>query len=95
MTLPVSMAGMRRTSKLFTPISPLANRSSMYWFMPWTMETTAMRKVTPISTPMSEKKLFSFCVRMVRSAIRTASSSGIVILDQDCERYKPPRCASR
>ena len=43
----------------------LANLSSMYSFMPCTIDTTAIRKVTPISTPISEKKLFSFCARIV------------------------------
>src|SRR6478752_5436774 len=42
--------------------------------MPCTIDTTAIRKVTPISTPISEKKLLSFWVRMVRNAIPTASS---------------------
>ena len=60
------MLGRWRSSKVLTPISALANWSSMYTFMPCTMDTTAMRKVTPISTPISEKKLLSFCARMVR-----------------------------
>src|SRR5688572_32916197 len=47
----------------------------MYTFMPCTMETTAIRKVTPISTPRSEKKLLSFWVRIVVSAMPTASLS--------------------
>src|SRR5687768_994244 len=47
----------------------------MYTFMPCTMETTAIRKVTPISTPRSEKKLLSFWVRIVVSAMPTASRS--------------------
>src|SRR5690606_41331130 len=50
----------------------------MYTFIPCTMDTTAMRKVTPISTPISEKKLLSFCAAMVRSAIRTASKTGML-----------------
>ena len=33
--------------------------------MPCTIETTAIRNVTPISTPTREKKLLSFCARMV------------------------------
>ena len=36
-----------------------------------------MRNVTPISTPISEKKLFSFCARMVRNAMPTASRKRI------------------
>ena len=62
---------------MLAPTRVFANLSTMYRFIPCTMETTAMRKVTPISTPTREKKLLSFCVRMVRSAIRTASSSSI------------------
>ena len=54
------MLGRWRTSNVLAPTRVLANRSTMYRFMPWTMETTAMRKVTPMSTPTSEKKLFSF-----------------------------------
>src|SRR3954449_9125783 len=46
--------------------------------MPCTIDTTAMRKVTPIRTPISEKKLLSFWARIIRSAIRTASSKGIL-----------------
>ena len=49
----------------------------MYTFMPWMIETTAIRNVTPISTPISEKKLLSFWARMVRNAIPTASSRRI------------------
>ena len=45
--------------------------------MPVTMDTTAIRNMTPISTPMSEKKLLSFCVRIVRRASRTASNQRI------------------
>ena len=71
------MLGRWRSSKVLAPTRVLANRSTMYRFMPWTIDTTAMRKVTPISTPISEKKLLSFCARMVRSAIRTASSRRI------------------
>ena len=37
--------------------------------MPCTIDTTAIRNVTPISTPISEKKLLSFCARIVRSAM--------------------------
>ena len=48
----------------------------MYRFMPWTIDTTAIRNVTPMSTPISEKKLLSFWARMVRSAMRTASKKG-------------------
>ena len=55
----------------------------MYMFMPCTIDTTAIRNVTPMSTPISEKKLLSFCARIVWSARRTASSQGI----------RPPRPA--
>src|SRR4051812_43983971 len=40
--------------------------------MPPTIETTAIKNVTPIVTPMTVKKLFSFCTRMVSRARRTA-----------------------
>ena len=43
--------------------------------MPWTIETTAIRNITPISTPMSENTLLSFCVHMLRSAIMIASNA--------------------
>ena len=71
------MLGRWRSSKVLAPMSALANRSTMYRFMPCTIDTTAIRKVTPISTPMSEKKLLSFCARIVRSAMPTASNRRI------------------
>src|SRR5689334_21523455 len=74
LTSPVTMLGRCRSSNVLAPISVLANRSTMYRFMPCTIDTTAMRKVTPISTPISEKKLLSFWLRMVRNAMPTASS---------------------
>ena len=58
--LPMLMLGRCRSSKVFAPTSVLANLSTMYRFIPCTMETTAMRKVTPMRTPTSEKKLLSF-----------------------------------
>src|SRR5437867_8498668 len=74
-TLPELKLGIRGSWKVLRPISLFANLSSMYTFMPCTMETTAIRKVTPISTPIREKKLLSFWTRMVSSAIPTASRS--------------------
>src|SRR6476620_11461223 len=50
----------------------------MYTFMPWMIETTAIRNVTPISTPISEKKLLSFWDRMVPRAMRIASKMGML-----------------
>ena len=44
----------------------------MYRVIPATIDTTAIRKVTPIVTPMTVKKLLSFCTRMVSKASRTA-----------------------
>src|ERR1041385_2881200 len=70
-TLPELKLGIRRSWKVFRPTSLLANLSSMYTFMPCTMDTTAIRKVTPIS----EKKLLSFWTRIVSRAMRTASRS--------------------
>src|SRR5579885_2140212 len=40
--------------------------------MPPTIDTTAMRNVTPIVTPSTVKKLLSFCTAMVSQARRTA-----------------------
>src|SRR5688500_49887 len=71
------MLGRWRSWNVLRPPSRFANSSSMYTFMPCTIDTTAIRKVTPISTPMREKKLFSFCARIIRSAMRTASRNGI------------------
>src|SRR5689334_25402932 len=74
LTAPVMMLGRCRSSNVLAPMSVLANRSTMYRFMPCTIDTTAIRKVTPIRTPISEKKLLSFWARMVRNAMPTASS---------------------
>src|SRR5690242_6159697 len=67
------MVGRGASWKVFSPMRPLANLSSMYEFMPSMIETTAIRKVTPIRTPIIEKAVFSFCVRIVWAASRTAS----------------------
>src|ERR687887_998475 len=40
------------------------------------MPQAAIKAATPTNTPSSEKPLFSFCARMVCSAIRTASKNG-------------------
>src|SRR5438046_9574741 len=45
--------------------------------MPCTTDTTAMRNITPMNTPMIEKVLLSFCARMVCRARRMASKKGI------------------
>src|SRR6476661_1519891 len=45
--------------------------------MPSTMETTAMRNITPIVTPSSVKKLLSLCARIWVSARRMASKKGM------------------
>ncbi len=55
----------------------MAKLSVMYSFMPSTTETTAIRNVTPMKMPMTEKLLFIFCVQMTRSASRTASRNGM------------------
>src|SRR5579863_209683 len=44
--------------------------------MPSTTDTTAIRNITPIVTPSSVKKLFSFWTRICSSAIRSASKIG-------------------
>jgi len=45
--------------------------------MPCTTDTTAMRNITPMNTPMIEKVLLSFWARMVCRARRTASRKAI------------------
>ena len=44
--------------------------------MPPTIETTAIRNVTPIVTPITVKKLFSFCTRIVFERETTAWKNG-------------------
>src|SRR5258705_10587901 len=51
--------------------------SVMYRLMPPTIDTTAMRKVTPIITPSRVKKLLSFCTQICWRARRIASKKGI------------------
>src|SRR4249920_616646 len=45
--------------------------------MPPTIETTAMRNVTPIMTPSRVKKLLSFCTQICFRARRIASRKGM------------------
>ena len=52
----------------------------MYGFIPSTMVTTAIRNMTPISTPTMEKLLLSFCAQIMRSASRMASKNAMVRL---------------
>src|SRR5215207_6552599 len=66
------MSGVRRRLNELTAISLPIRSSCMYRLIPPTIETTAMRNVTPIITPITVKKLLSFCTRMVSQAIRTA-----------------------
>src|SRR5688500_1973124 len=47
--------------------------------MPLMTATTAMRNMTPIVTPRSVKKLFSFCARICDSARRMASRNGTLV----------------
>src|SRR5688572_14696385 len=47
--------------------------------MPLMTATTAMRNMTPIVTPSSVKKLFSFCARICDSARRMASMNGTLV----------------
>src|SRR5579859_6742774 len=51
--------------------------------MPPTIETTAIRNVTPIATPSSVKKLLSFCTRIWARASRMASKIGICLKTSD------------
>jgi len=50
--------------------------SSTYLLIPSTIDTTAIRNITPIVTPSSVKKLLSFCTRIVARARRMDSRSG-------------------
>src|SRR5687767_9599622 len=70
---PKDMSGMRRSVNVFTPRIFAANSSVMYRLMPSTIETTAMRNITPIMTPISVKKLLSFCTLIWARARRTDS----------------------
>jgi hypothetical protein len=45
--------------------------------MPWTIDTTAIKNMTPMNTPMTENALLSFCDRRVWIARRTASKKRI------------------
>src|SRR5690242_1806368 len=54
-----------------------AKSSSMYFPMPVTMDTTAMRNITPIITPSRVKKLLSFWTRICWRASLTASKKGM------------------
>src|SRR3972149_6954382 len=51
----------------------LAKSSSMYLFMPSTTLTTVIRNMTPMITPTTAKKLFSFCARIWPRASITPS----------------------
>src|SRR5687767_9229820 len=50
--------------------------------MPCTMEITAIRNITPIVTPSSVKKLFSFWTRICARASQTASMNGTLDLER-------------
>ena len=65
--------------------------------MPSTIETTVMRNITPMQTPMSVKKLLSFWTRMVWRASRTASNRGITASGSGTGRGARPgeRCSRR
>src|SRR5205809_1947965 len=52
--------------------------------MPCTTEMTAMRNITPIVTPSSVKKLFSFWTRICARARRIASMKGMLDADFRC-----------
>jgi len=69
--------GRRRSWKVFTPNSVWANFSVMYRFTPFTIDHAPMSEATPMNTPSREKPLFSFWVRIVWRARRSASNSGI------------------
>src|SRR5215218_8539157 len=74
--------GNRRTVKVLAPSILPAKSSSTYLLIPVTIETTAMRNMTPIITPSRVKKLFSFCTRICWSASRMASWKGMMRLER-------------
>src|SRR5512140_3428361 len=74
-TSPMLKSGKRRSVNVFTPRNLAAKSSSMYFDIPFTIDTTAIRNITPIVTPSSVKKLFSFCTRICVRASRIASRS--------------------
>src|SRR2546423_9428621 len=60
--------------------------------MPSTTDTTAMRNITPMKTPMIENPLLSFCARMVWKARRTASRKDTpLFVSQRFHRVEPRR----
>ena len=73
-------SGKRRSVKVFTPRNLAAKSSSMYFDIPFTIDTTAIRNITPMVTPSSVKKLFSFCTRICVSASRMASRRDMGVL---------------
>src|SRR5690349_19223408 len=77
-TLPICTSGNCRSRNVFTPRSVPANLSVMYRFIPCTTDTTAIRNITPMNTPMMENALLSFCARMVSRASRTASRKAML-----------------
>src|SRR5574338_601883 len=93
------MSGKRRRLNVFTPRNFPAKSSSTYRLIPWTIDTTAMRNITLMVTPMSVKKLFSFWTRICASARRTASKRGMRKSTRRRGREGPrrsdPRAASR
>src|SRR5688572_4198517 len=72
-TSPTKTSGIRRSVKVFTPRMRAANSSVMYRLIPSTIDTTAMRNITPIMTPRSVKKLLSFWTLICARASRTDS----------------------
>jgi hypothetical protein len=58
------MLGCCRRSNEFFVMSLPTRSSSTYRPTPWTIDTMAMRNITPMATPMSVKKLLSFCTRI-------------------------------
>src|SRR6185437_8557995 len=73
-TSPTWKSGVRRRLNELTAMILPIRSSFIYRLIPATIDTTAMRNVTPIVTPITVKKLFSFWTRMVSQARRTAWS---------------------
>src|SRR5687767_2872752 len=83
------MFGLWRSSNELTAMILPTSSSRMYRLIPPTIETTAMRKVTPIVTPRRVKKLLSFWTLIWLRARRTASRRDKGPLGDSVLRHEP------
>ncbi len=77
----------RRSVTVLRPKTCSAKSSLMYWSRPSTTLTTTMRNITPITTPRTLKKLFSFWLWIWPKASRIPS--------QTCMAQTPFRISTR